>query len=75
MRVIITYMYEIRGCSGNKYNGPMSREQPRVTNCNGRPIHGSTRRLPLFIMHTSSSPSAVQAMSVIHHALCECNNQ
>ena len=63
-------MYDIRGCNGSKIDGPISREHPHVTSCNGLPIYGSMSRLPLFIMHTSSSPSAVQAMSVIHHALC-----
>ena len=65
----VTYMKDIRGCSGNKIAGPISREHPWVTSCSGLPMHGSMSRLPLFIMHTNSSPSAVQAMSVIHHAL------
>ena len=62
-------MYDIRGCRGNKMAGPISREYPRVTSSSGLPMHGSMSRLPLFIMHTRSSPSAVQAISVIHHAL------
>lgn len=68
-------MYDIRGCNGNKTAGPISREHPLVTSCSGLPMHGSMRRPPLFIMHTNSNPSAVQAMSVIHHALCSNNQQ
>ena len=54
--------------------GPISSEQPVVINCNGAPIHGKISKLPLFIMHTNNSPSAVQHMSVIHQDLNRYSN-
>lgn len=65
----LTHVTVIRGCSGRKWAGPISTEQPWEVSLRGSPKRGRMARLPLLVMQARRRPSANQAMSAIQNVL------